>query len=320
MSDTFFARKRCLTHALRRSEAVLYNGVPANEVPYLASFETLSSARDVREQVRRWRAAHQTVALVPTMGNLHDGHLSLARLARKVADRVAMSIFVNPTQFGVGEDFEHYPRTLEEDRAKLAEEGTVDLLFVPDERQIYPFGTEHAVRVVMPPLANELCGAWRPGHFDGVGMVVTRLLNICEPDVLVLGRKDYQQLVLLERMIADLGMRTRVVSGPTLREPDGLAMSSRNRYLTAEERARAPALHAALERVQEALARGATDFGALEGDALEELRRAGFEPDYVEIRTAADLSKPRPGAAADELIVLGAARLGRARLIDNTSR
>lgn len=286
----------------------------------MASFETLSAVRDVREQVQGWHAAHQTVALVPTMGNLHAGHLSLARLARKVADRVAMSIFVNPTQFGVGEDFEHYPRTLDEDRAKLLAEGTVDLLFVPDEHEIYPFGTEHPVRVVMPPLADQLCGASRPGHFDGVATVVTRLINIVDPDVLVLGRKDYQQLVLVERMIADLRMRTRVVSGATVREPDGVAMSSRNRYLTAEERARAPALHAALEGVRDALADGATDHEALEREALAALRREGFAPEYVEIRMADDLSRPRPGASPDELIVLGAARLGRARLIDNTSR
>src|SRR5690606_15584503 len=222
--------------------------------------------------------------------------------------------------FGVGEDFEHYPRTLDEDRAKLLAEGTVDLLFVPDDREVYPFGTEHPVRVVMPPLAGELCGASRPGHFDGVATVVTRLLNIVDPDVLVLGRKDYQQLVLLERMVADLRMRTRVVSGPTVREPDGVAMSSRNRYLTAEERSRAPALHAVLEGVRDALAAGATDHEALEREALAALRGHGFEPEYVEIRTAHDLSRPRPDASPDELIVLGAARLGRARLIDNTSR
>lgn len=281
----------------------------------MASFETSSSARDVREQLHDWRAARQTVALVPTMGNLHDGHLSLARLARKVADRVVMSIFVNPTQFGAGEDFEHYPRTLDEDRAKLAAEGAVDLLFVPDERQIYPFGTEHAVRVVMPPLANELCGAWRPGHFDGVGMVVTRLLNICEPDVLVLGRKDYQQLVLLERMIVDLGMRTRVVSGPTLREPDGLAMSSRNRYLTPEQRAVAPQIFAALERARIAIESGREDFDAISEEGLAALRAAGFRPDYFEVRDADTLAVPRPESR--NLVVLAAARIGRARLIDN---
>ena len=280
----------------------------------------VSSTRDVREQVERWRIARETVALVPTMGNLHDGHLSLARLARKVADRVVMTIFVNPTQFGAGEDFEHYPRTLDEDRAKLSAEGTVDLLVVPEDREIYPFGTEHAVRVMMPPLANELCGAHRPGHFDGVATVVCRLLNIVDPDALVLGRKDYQQLVLVERMTADLCMRARVVSGATWREQDGVAMSSRNRYLTPEERARAPVLHATLERVRDALVQGEPDHAALERDAVDTLRSEGFEPDYVEIRMAADLAKPTRSAAPDELIVLGAAWLGRARLIDNTSR
>jgi pantoate--beta-alanine ligase len=285
-----------------------------------ASVETVSSTSDVHDRLERWRAAHQTIALVPTMGNLHDGHLSLARLARTIADRVVMTIFVNPTQFGAGEDFEHYPRTLDEDRAKLIAEGTVDLLVVPADSAIYPFGIEDAVRVVMPSLANELCGAHRPGHFDGVASVVCRLLNIVDPDVLVLGRKDYQQLVLVRRMVADLRMRARVVSGTTWREPDGVAMSSRNRYLTPEERARAPALHATLERVRAALVQGATDHAGLEREAVDTLRRAGFEPDYVEIRMAADLAKPADPAAADELIVLGAARLGRARLIDNTSR
>lgn len=281
---------------------------------------TLTVRNEVREAIAGWRAAQQTVALVPTMGNLHDGHLGLARLARNVADRVVMSIFVNPTQFGVGEDFADYPRTLEEDRAKLAAEGTVDALFVPSEREIYPFGTERAVRLVMPGLAHELCGASRPGHFDGVASVVCRLLSLVRPQALVLGRKDYQQLVLLRYLVADLGLPVNVVSGATRREADGLAMSSRNRYLDPEERRRAPALHATLEQVRDALAQGAVDYARLEQDAAAALARAGFEPEYVEIRRADDLARPAPGTDPDELIVLGAARLGRARLIDNTSR
>ncbi len=286
----------------------------------MASLQTVSSAHDVREQVTAWRAAQQTVALVPTMGNLHDGHLSLARLAGRVADRVVMTIFVNPTQFGASEDFAHYPRTLDQDRALLVAADTVDLLFVPGEGEIYPFGTADAVSIRAPALAAELCGASRPGHFDGVVSVVCRLLNIVAPNVLVLGRKDYQQLVLIERMIADLHMPVRVVPGATRREPDGLAMSSRNRYLSQAEREKAPLLQAALERVRAALEDGASDHARLERHALESLSSAGFLPDYVEIRRALDLAKPRPEDPAHELIVLGAARLGCARLIDNTSR
>lgn len=280
----------------------------------------VATAAAVREEVQRWRAAHQSVALVPTMGNLHEGHLSLVRLARKAADRVVVSIFVNPTQFGPSEDFTRYPRTLNEDRAKLLEEGGTDLLFVPADREIYPFGTDDPVRVTLPRLAGELCGAARPGHFDGVASVVCRLLHIVAPDVLVLGRKDYQQLVLIARMVKDLAMPVQIVSGRTIREPDGVAMSSRNHYLTPEERARAPALNAALRAAHEALERGATDHERIEREAVEALRGAGLAPDYVEIRRTADLARPAPDDHARDLIVLGAAWLGRARLIDNTSR
>jgi pantoate--beta-alanine ligase len=279
-------------------------------------FPAVDRASRVRERVAEWREAGQTVALVPTLGNLHAGHLSLTRLARKVADRVVMSIFVNPTQFGEGEDFKAYPRTLDEDRQKLAEEGSVDLLFVPEEQEIYPFGTERALRFVLPPLSRDLCGASRPGHFDGVASVVCRLLNIVAPQCLVMGRKDYQQLVLLEHMVTDLRLPVRVVPGDTWREADGLAMSSRNRYLTDDERRRAPALHAALEQVRTALRQGRTDYSRLEEEAAAGLAGEGFRPDYVQVRRAADLAKPDAGNE-DALIVLGAAWLGSARLIDN---
>lgn len=272
---------------------------------------TVSRAREFVSSV------HGTVALVPTLGNLHEGHMSLARLARECADRVVMSIYVNPTQFGAGEDFGAYPRTLDADRARVEASGAVDALFVPDDSQMYPFGTEEAVRIVMPALANELCGASRPGHFNGVATVVCRLLNIIAPDVLVLGRKDYQQLKIIERMIADLRLPVRVTSGPTVRHEDGLAVSSRNRYLTPEERRHAPALRGALEAVKGAVATGARDYGAVERKAIEILRAEGFKPDYVEVRRAADLMKPNGRDAPDELIVLAAAWLGKARLIDN---
>lgn len=251
------------------------------------------------------------------MGNLHDGHLSLARLAAHHADRVIISIFVNPTQFGIDEDFGAYPRTLDADREAAAKCGAVDVLFVPEVDDIYPFGLDAAFRVSVPPLGEELCGAARPGHFEGVATVVLRLLNIVAPDRIVLGRKDYQQLIIVERMIADLRLPIEVVAGETRRHEDGLAMSSRNRYLTLDERRNAPALHATLKKVSAALAGGARDYDALEAEAKAELAAAGFRPDYVEVRLASDLARPNGHHDPCELIVLAAAWLGNARLIDN---
>ena len=271
---------------------------------------------EVRAAVAVWRAAGERVAFAPTMGNLHAGHLSLAALGAQAARRVVMSIFVNPTQFGPSEDFAAYPRTLDADRALIAAAGNVDLLFAPDATEIYPFGLEQAVRLQLPALARELCGASRPGHFDGVATVVCRLLNIVAPDVLFLGQKDYQQFVLIERMIADLRLPVEPRMGPTLREDDGLAMSSRNRYLEPAERRQAPALHRALARIRDRLIRGERDFSLLAADARAELERAGFRPDYVEIRRQGDLAAAEP-QRAEQRIVLAAARLGRARLIDN---
>ncbi|HEY8522060.1 MAG TPA: pantoate--beta-alanine ligase [Gammaproteobacteria bacterium] len=282
----------------------------------MAHVPVLKTVADVRRRVAEWRAAGSSVALVPTMGNLHEGHLSLARRAVQAADRVVLSIFVNPTQFGPNEDFAAYPRTLDEDRAKVERDDIVHALFVPDEADIYPFGSAEAVRVTLPALSRELCGASRPGHFDGVATVVLRLFNIVTPDVAVFGEKDYQQLILVERMVADLAVPVRILRAPIVREPDGLAMSSRNRYLTPDERSRAPALHAALEGAAAALRGGEADYARVEAQAKEALARAGFRPDYVEVREAADLAKPRSGGGAP-LIVLGAAWLGRARLIDN---
>ena len=274
------------------------------------------SVSAVRAAVAEWRAAGDKVAFVPTMGNLHAGHMSLAALCAQAAPRVVMSIFVNPTQFGPSEDFAAYPRTPAADEALIAGAGNVDLLFVPDAAEIYPFGLEQAVRLQLPALSRELCGASRPGHFDGVATVVCRLLNIVAPDVLFLGQKDYQQFVLIQRMIADLAMPVDLRMGPTLREPDGLAMSSRNRYLDSAERKQAPALYAALSEVREQLLAGAREFSRLAAGARAKLERAGFRAEYVEIRRQGDL-----GAAdaerAEQRIVLGAARLGRTRLIDN---
>ncbi|HUQ51649.1 MAG TPA: pantoate--beta-alanine ligase [Gammaproteobacteria bacterium] len=271
---------------------------------------------DVRAAVAAWRQAGETVAFAPTMGNLHAGHMSLAALGAQAARRVVMSIFVNPTQFGPSEDFAAYPRTLAADEALVAPAGNVDLLFVPSAAEIYPFGIEQAVRVQLPALSRELDGASRPGHFDGVATVVCRLLNIVTPDVLFLGQKDYQQFVLMQRMIADLALPVQLRMGPTHREPDGLAMSSRNRYLDERQRQQAPALHRALARVREQVLEGARDFERATAAARAELERAGFAPDYVEVRRQGDLAAANP-AADEQRIVLGAARLGRARLIDN---
>jgi len=274
------------------------------------------SVSAVRAAVAEWRAAGDKIAFAPTMGNLHAGHMSLAALCAQAAPRVVMSIFVNPTQFGPSEDFAAYPRTLAADEALIAGAGHVDLLFVPDAAEIYPFGLEQAVRLQLPALSRELCGASRPGHFDGVATVVCRLLNIVTPDVLFLGQKDYQQFVLMERMIADLRMPLELRMGPTLRELDGLAMSSRNRYLDAAERKQAPALHRALSKIRDQLLAGARDFSRLTADARLELERAGLRPEYVEIRRRGDLGAADP-KLEEPRVVLAAARLGRTRLIDN---
>lgn len=283
-------------------------------VPLQGAYTT----KAVRELVGSWRLTHRTVALVPTMGNLHQGHLSLMKIARERADRVVCSIFVNPTQFGAGEDFASYPRSLADDESMLAEQGLVDLVFAPDEKDIYPFGSEAAVKVSVPQLRGELCAASRPGHFEGVASVVLRLLGIVAPDVMVLGEKDYQQLVLLRRMVRDLQLPIEVVAGSTWRERDGLAMSSRNRYLSTSERRTAAKLHGELKRVREALLDGERDLRAVETQASRALQDAGFDPEYVEVRRAGDLSRPNGLESADDgLIVLAAAWLGKARLIDN---
>ncbi len=275
------------------------------------------TAAEVRERVSGWRATHQRIAVVPTMGNLHDGHLSLARLAAQHADRVVATIFVNPTQFGVGEDYDAYPRTPYEDRTLLADSGCVDLLFLPDTREIYPHGTESAFSLQVPDIGNELCGASRPGHFNGVASVVLRLLNVVSPDMLVLGRKDYQQFVVLRHMIEDLQLPVQVIAGDTRRHKDGLAISSRNRYLTAPQRAEAHLLHDTLESAAAALREGRRDYSDVESEARVALDAAGFRTDYVEVRVAGDLARPNGRHAPEDLIVLAAAWLGKARLIDN---
>lgn len=276
--------------------------------------DTIVRTADLRRLIRSWRAAGERIAFVPTMGNLHAGHGSLVSAARERADRVVVSVFVNPLQFGPNEDFAAYPRTPDEDR-KLLESLEVDLLFMPTVDEIYPRGQESTARVHVPELEDILCGAFRPGHFMGVATVVTKLLNLVQPDVALFGEKDFQQLMIIRRAAEDLCMPVEILGLPTTREPDGLAMSSRNRYLTSEQRALAPRIFAALERAREAVEGGRTDFETLENEGMSALQTAGFRPDYFAIRDADTLALPTRDSK--NLVVLTAARIGRARLIDN---
>ena len=247
------------------------------------------------------------------MGNLHEGHLALVREAAKRADQVVVSIFVNRLQFGQGEDFDRYPRTLEQDAAKLAGEG-VAVLFAPSEQELYP-NVAQQYNVEPPNLQNELCGAFRPGHFRGVATVVAKLFNIVEPDYACFGKKDYQQLVILQGMAADLNFRVEIVPVDIGRAADGLALSSRNQYLSEAERKQAPQLYRELQAVARAVENGNRDYAALEQQAAANLKQAGWQVDYVEIRHAGNLQIAHVGDS--ELVVLVAARLGNTRLIDN---
>lgn len=276
--------------------------------------DIVTSIAAVREHVRRWRQAGERIAFVPTMGNLHAGHISLIEEARRHGERFVASIFVNPMQFGPNEDFAHYPRTPDADAQMLREAGC-SLMFLPDVAEIYPHGAERSTRVEVPGLSKILCGEFRPGHFEGVTTVVAKLFCIIEPDVAIFGEKDYQQLTIIRRMVADLCMRVRIVAAPTVREPDGLAMSSRNQYLTAEERQVAPRIYETLCGAAERLRAGDADIAGIERSGVQALERHGFRPDYFAVRDAHDLGAVRPEAR--ELVVVTAARLGKARLIDN---
>jgi pantoate--beta-alanine ligase len=276
--------------------------------------QTVQDAAALRATVRGWRGQGQTVGFVPTMGNLHEGHYSLLKLARSRAERVVASVFVNPTQFGPGEDFERYPRTLAQDQAGLAEAGC-DLLFAPEVATLYPFGAEHSVSVRVPDITTMLEGAHRPGHFDGVATVVCKLFNLVQPDVAVFGQKDFQQLKVIEHMVRDLALPVKVLAAPILRAADGLALSSRNQYLSEAERARAPQIHQTLLKMRDLLEKGHAR-RVIEQAAASTLERAGFRPDYAVIRRAEDLAEPGEGER-DGLVALIAARLGSTRLIDN---
>lgn len=276
--------------------------------------ETVTTIAALRARVSEWRRAGQRIAFVPTMGNLHAGHISLIEMARRHGDRFVASIFVNPMQFGPNEDFAHYPRTPRDDERMLAAAGC-DLMFMPDVAEMYPNGKDHATRIEVTGLSDVLCGAFRPGHFQGVATVVAKLFAIVRPDVAVFGEKDYQQLTIIRRMAIELFMPVEIIGAPTVREPDGLAMSSRNQYLSDAERRIAPQIHAALSRAVEELRAGARDFAAIERAGHEALERRGFRPDYFEVREGRNLDRPQ--ADTRHFVVLTAARLGKARLIDN---
>ena len=275
---------------------------------------TIETRDELQSQLNEWRHQNDHIALVPTMGNLHSGHVELVRQAREHAERVVVSVYVNPTQFGPDEDFEDYPRTLELDKRRLKSSG-VDALFVPTDETMYPFGLDLATVVSVPGLTEHFCGASRPGHFDGVTTVVARLFALVVPDVAVFGQKDYQQQLVIRHMTSDMSLPVRIVTAPTVREEDGLAMSSRNSYLSDDERAAAPALYAALLATGEELQNGKRDFEELEQQGVEQLQEAGFEPEYYAIRRAQNLELP--DRDCDELVVLAAGSLGKARLIDN---
>lgn len=269
---------------------------------------------DLRGLVGGWRRDGESLAFVPTMGNLHQGHLDLVERARSLADRVVVSIFVNPTQFGENEDLSSYPRTPAQDRRALAALD-VDGLFTPAPAQMYPLGLPARCLVELPGISDILCGASRPGHFTGVATVVAKLLGLVAPDFAVFGEKDFQQLIVIRRMVAELFLPVRIEGVPTRREPDGLAMSSRNRYLDGTERERAPALYRTLVALRDAIGSGRRDYAALEREGATRLEQAGFRTDYVAVRRAADLAVP--AGADSDLVILGAGWMGSARLIDN---
>jgi pantoate--beta-alanine ligase len=275
------------------------------------------SITELKREIARLRAAGRRIAFVPTMGNLHAGHRHLMEAARRHVDAVVASIYVNPLQFGPSEDFAAYPRTPEADRA-LCEAAAVDLLFFPDDAVIYPRGREASTRVEVPGVSEILCGAVRPGHFSGVATVVNRLFQLVTPDVALFGKKDYQQLLVIRLMVGDFGLPVEVIGVDTVRDADGLALSSRNAYLAPAERQVAPRLHATLQALAGQISSRPVAPGGFTGneaEAVRALEAAGFRPDYISVRRRQDLALPGPDDR--QLVILAAAWLGKARLIDN---
>ena len=275
---------------------------------------TVDSAAGLREQMAKSRQGGKRIAFVPTMGNLHSGHIHLMQEARQHAQAVVASIYVNPLQFGPNEDFDAYPRTPGHDKVALLAAG-VHVVFMPSDTVIYPRGRGAQTVIEVPGLSEDLCGAFRPGHFRGVTTAVHRLLTLVAPDVAIFGKKDYQQLMLIRLMVADLGIPVEIVGVDTVREPDGLALSSRNTYLSASERQTAPQLYETLGALRDRVLRHGSLTKEAEEAAMESLISHGFRPDYVSVRRQSDLAVPQPEDR--RLVVLAAAWLGRTRLIDN---
>jgi len=276
--------------------------------------QLMTAQWDVHALTRDWCRQSERISFVPTMGNLHAGHLRLVQTAQKHSDKIVVSIFVNPMQFGEGEDYARYPRTLEADQQQLQQLG-VDLLFVPDTRTMYPEGLQQQTYVDVPGLTTVLEGAQRPGHFRGVATVVNKLFNIVQPDVAIFGEKDFQQLLVIRRMVRDLDLPIDILGEPTVREADGLAMSSRNQYLSPGERQRAPELYQTLVHIRQRLRGNSVDHSDLEQEAILRLEKLGFSPDYVAIRHAETLAEAKNHT--EPLVILSAVRLGSTRLIDN---
>jgi pantoate--beta-alanine ligase len=275
---------------------------------------TIQDTIQLRALVRQWRQAGERIAFVPTMGNLHQGHLQLVDTAKQKADRVVVSIFVNPMQFGPNEDLDNYPRTLAQDCQGLMEHGA-DVVFTPTPELMYPRGLAVQTYVEVPLLGDHHCGASRAGHFRGVSTIVTKLFNLVQPDIACFGQKDYQQLAIIRQMVADLSIPVEIIGVPTTRAEDGLALSSRNGYLTAEQRAAAPALYRTLQWMKQQLNQGKNDLRVLEQQAKEQLKVAGFHADYINISNRQTLIPASDQSAP--LVILAAAYLGKTRLIDN---
>lgn len=278
--------------------------------------QTVGNIKDLRQQVKTWRQQGLTIAFVPTMGNLHDGHLALVHAAHKHADKVIVSIFVNPMQFGLSEDIDNYPKTLEEDKAQLIAANT-DLLFIPTSEIIYPKGYTDNTFVEVPHISTLHCGASRPGHFRGVATVVCKLFNLVQPDVACFGSKDYQQLQVIQAMVDDLSMPVEIIPVEIIREKSGLAMSSRNGYLTPEEMQIAPHLYNTLQWLSQQLSshHQPRDYAVLVMQAIEKIDAAGLKTDYVHLCHAHTLAPASP--SDKDIVILAAAYLGKARLIDN---
>lgn len=275
---------------------------------------TLHSIAQLRAALSRARQEGKRISLVPTMGNLHAGHITLVEKARQRTDFVVVSIFVNPLQFGAGEDLDSYPRTLEEDQLKLLDAGT-DLIFAPSVKDMYPHGMQGHTRISVPVVSEGLCGASRPGHFEGVATVVCKLLNIVQPDLAVFGQKDYQQLAVIRKMAHDLCLPVQIMGEPTIRAEDGLALSSRNGYLSSAERKTAPQLYRTLQQVVSEIQSGRRDYAAVIEAARQQLQSAGLRADYLDLRDALSLDPVNEDTS--EMVVLAAAFLGKTRLIDN---